>query len=145
MTHTRREFFKFTAGAMSFMVFKPDISFIPTNPIPPATTTLGQELVRPLLKEGLHTVKILDINIKESPVTGEPQLWFSFETIFGEKTILTQVVSPRAPWEIIKLANKANAPIVHDSVDLTAIIGRQIDVEVKHVEYNKRTLMQVKQ
>lgn len=141
----RRDFFKIVVGGISFLAFKSGTSHIPITPEPPATTLLGQELVRPLLPPGWYKVKLIDVDVKESRLTGEPNFWFSFETTQEPKTVITQIVGSRAPWEIIKIADKAGAMQVHDSIDLTSIIGREIDVEIKHQEFKGRTFMSVRQ
>lgn len=127
---SRRDFFKIIAGGITFTLAAKDIKVPPTlKTQAPATTQLGKELSKSLVPEGWHTVKITDIDIRDSKLR-PGNIFFDFKLETKEGNILHSFQSPNAPYGIVKMLKKHNIP-VRDSVELTQLIGKEIDIEVK--------------
>ena len=139
----RRKFMEVVIGGIT-VALSPLSKSVPKTDAP-AKTLLGKELTSPkLLPEGWHTVIVKNIEFKPSKLRPEDvNIWFELETVFEPKTKLFKIISPRAPQFALDFIKRLNLLQVHDSVDLTPAVGKQLQVKVNHAEYQNKTVMGV--
>lgn len=145
MTQSRRDFFKIVAGGITFLLAKNDITEAATKAYTSIESNSG--LIKPIipLESGKYLVRVVDIGIKPSVIRPEElNFWFSFQTL-DNKTKLTQTISPRAPWEIKKICDKGKLEIIADSLDLTELIGKEIEIKVDKIDYMNRKVNRISQ
>ena len=93
--------------------------------------------------EGIHTAKVAEITEKETQ-SGDPMLQFIFEVTKGEsrgcKVFENFVLTDKALWKLKQflqaIGMQANGKL---KLDLDKLIGRVVDIEVFHDEYNGQT------
>lgn len=150
MTTNRREFMQIVIGGLTFALTQRNKELPPITEQSPAVVNTAP-LLEPkpeqaLLPEGYYTVKIVDIDIKDSKLRPEPNFWFKFEEVESKRE-LVQVISshPHAMHELMKMVDKTPEVKHQDSVDLTGMIGKEIQVVINHHKYMNRAHMAVRQ
>ena len=148
MTTNRREFMQLVIGGIAFGLAAKNVE---AKPVENTTGLLVEpqaltEEPKALLPEGYYTVKIVDIDIKDSRIRPEPNFWFKFEEVQSKRE-LVQVISssPLALHELMKMVDKVPEVRHQDTVDLTGMIGKEIGVVINHHKYMNRAHMSVRQ
>lgn len=148
MTTNRREFMQLIVGGIAFGLAAKNVE---PKPVENTTGLLVEpqaltEEPKALLPEGFYTVKIVDIDIKDSRIRPEPNFWFKFEEVESKRE-LVQVISssPLALHELMKMVDKVPEVRHQDTVDLTGMIGKEIGVVINHHKYMNRAHMSVRQ
>lgn len=101
--------------------------------------------VNQLIKEGIYLVKVLKVEVKESPNRPEPYLAWEFAIVDGQGSIGSHLfdntsTSPKALWRLRKRLENMGFDIPDGpmEIDPLAFVDEQLTVKVAHEEYQDK-------
>lgn len=124
------------------LALKLDVSKLEENKKIFLTITKEDILKATLIEPGWHKVQIIDVFEKASQVSGDMLIGVVYRTDEGGQ--ITQYLSDKAPQSVFNLLKKCDVDTSDGIADLSDMIGKRIQIEVKSDVYKDRRVSFVK-